>query len=184
MTATLLLDCSSGIAGDMLVASLLDLGASELGLHAVLSSLERAGLGTFDVRISRVSKNGIDACDFDVILDEEHQTHDHDMAWLQPESPSDALAHPHEQEPDHDHEHHHHHEHRTLADVLAFLETADLSRRARDLAENTFRIIAEAEAKAHGTTPDKVHFHEVGAIDSVVDVVAAAFCLDNLDLFI
>lgn len=193
MTATLLLDCSSGIAGDMLVASLLDLGANELGLRAVLSSLERAGLGTFDVRISRVSKNGIDACDFDVILDEEHQTHDHDMAWLHPESPSDVLAHHHEHEHDHEHDHehhdhdhehhhHHHHEHRTLADVLAFLETADLSRRARDLAENTFRIIAEAEAKAHGTTPDKVHFHEVGAIDSVVDVVAAAFCLDNLDV--
>ena len=185
MASTLLLDCSSGIAGDMLVASLLDLGASELGLRAALDSLRRAGLGDFDVVISRVNKNGIDACDFDVVLDEEHQTHDHDMAWLHPEDPTQALGHEHEHDHGHGHEHSHHHghhEHRTLADVLAILEPSDLSRRARDIAENTFRILAAAEATAHGTTPDAVHFHEVGAIDSVVDIAAAAFCLDNLDV--
>lgn len=188
MASTLLLDCSSGIAGDMFVASLIDLGASELGLRAALESLKATGLGDFEIKISRVSKNGIDACDFDVILDEEHQTHDHDMGWLHPEDPSLALSHDHhhdhehEHDHGHDHGHHHHHEHRTLADVLAILEPSDLSRRAREIAENTFRILAEAEADAHGTTPDEVHFHEVGAIDSVVDVVAAAFCLDNLDV--
>ena len=184
MAHTLMLDCSSGIAGDMLVAALIDLGASRTGLMACLESLKTAGAGDFDVRISRVSKHGIDACDFDVVLDEDHNNHDHDMAWLHPEPEAHAEHdhHEHDHGHGHHHEHAHGHEHRGLADILPIIEKADLSRRGRQIAKRTFKILSEGEAKAHGTEPDKVHFHEVGAIDSIVDVIAAAFCLDNLDI--
>ena len=79
MGKTLYLECYSGISGDMTVASLLDLGADEKVLEAVLRSLPVQG---FTTKITRVKKSGIDACDFDVVLDEEHENHDHDMAYL------------------------------------------------------------------------------------------------------
>ena len=206
MGTTLYLECASGISGDMTVAALLDLGADRAALDRALASLPVQG---FEVRVGRVAKSGLDACDFDVRLDEEHENHDHDMAYLYGHEHGDAGAseghdghgqghghhhahghgekdgHGHATDPehdDHDHDghHHHHHEHRTLADVEAILDAADLAPRARSIAGRVFSILAQAEAQAHGTTPDRVHFHEVGAVDSIVDIVAAAVCLDSL----
>ena len=79
MGKTLYLECYSGISGDMTVAALLDLGADCLVLDRVLKSLKVSG---FETKISRVVKSGIDACDFDVVLDKEHENHDHDMEYL------------------------------------------------------------------------------------------------------
>ena len=73
------LECSAGISGDMLVAALLDAGADEAAVLAALESLPVQG---FSVRVSRVAKQGLDACDFDVVLDAAHENHDHDMAYL------------------------------------------------------------------------------------------------------
>lgn len=86
--------------------------------------------------------------------------------------------------PAHDHAHHHGHahEHRTLADVLAVIDAVDMEPAARDLARRAFRIVAEAEAKAHGVSEEQVHFHEVGAVDSIVDIVAASVLLSSLDI--
>ena len=170
MGRTLYLECTSGISGDMLVAALLDAGASE---ERLLGSLASLGVKGFEARVSRVIARGVDACDFDVVLDDEHDNHDHDMAWLFGEEEHEHHHHDHERE-------HHHHEHRGFADVLAIVDSAQLSPRARDIAMRTFTILADAEAKAHGTTRDEVHFHEVGAIDSIVDVIASAVCLDDL----
>lgn len=194
MSKTLYLECYSGISGDMVTAALLDLGADEAVLKKALASLPVDG---FEVKISRVKKAGLDACDFDVQLDAEHENHDHDMAYLYgtPRDHDHEHMHDHDHvheehdhhdhchaEENHPHEHHHHHEHRQLADVLHILEQADLTENARRTAVRIFTILGQAEAKAHGTTLENVHFHEVGAVDSIVDITAAAVCLDNLGI--
>lgn len=176
MTKQLYLECSAGISGDMLVAALLDVGADEA---AVLEALDSLPVEGFSVEVSRVQKQGLDACDFDVVLDDAHQNHDHDMAYLH------GHAHQHGHGHDYDadasaHAHHHGHEHRNLADVLAIIDAGSLTEGARMVAHRIFAIIAEAEAKAHGLSVDQVHFHEVGAVDSIADVVAIAVAFDSL----
>lgn len=167
---TLYLDCQAGIAGDMLVAALLDLGGKP-ALERLTQMLEKLSLEGFSVSVTRVKKAGIDCCDFDVKLDAAHENHDHDMAYLH------GLG-----DTSHDHDHDHHHAHRGLAQVEQVIDAASLSDRARGLARDAFRILARAEAKAHGLPIDQVHFHEVGAVDSIVDVLAAAFLIDDLDI--
>ena len=171
---TLYLDCQAGIAGDMLVAALLDLGGKP-ALGRLTQMLEKLSLEGFSVAVTRVKKAGIDCCDFDVKLDAAHENHDHDMAYLHGLG---DTSHDH----DHDHDHDHHHAHRGLAQVEQVIDAAPLSERARGLARDAFRILARAEAKAHGLPIDQVHFHEVGAVDSIVDVLAAAFLIDDLDI--
>ena len=80
MSKSLYLECGSGISGDMTVAALLDLGADREVLEKSLESLKLPG---YEIAITRVKKSGLDACDFNVILDAEHENHDHDMAYLQ-----------------------------------------------------------------------------------------------------
>ena len=182
MGKTLYLDCSSGISGDMTVAALLDLGASEQRLREALSTLPAHG---FDVAVTRVRKSGLDACDFDVRLDAAHENHDHDMAWLYGHLDVSDHEHGHEHSAEHDHahaHHHHHHEHRSLADVCAIIDASAMSERAKELAHAVFGKLAEAEATAHGATPETVMFHEVGAVDSIVDICSVAICLDDLDV--
>ncbi|MDE7431808.1 MAG: nickel pincer cofactor biosynthesis protein LarC [Lachnospiraceae bacterium] len=82
-----------------------------------------------------------------------------------------------------DHGHHHgNHEHRGLTEIINIIEQADMSIRAKSTAKHIFQVLAQAEAKAHGMPVEQVHFHEVGAIDSILDIIAAAVCLDNLDI--
>lgn len=201
----LIVDGSSGISGDMTVAALLDLGASEERLLAALATLPVHG---FKVRVSRVSKSGLDACDFDVQLDGEHENHDHDMAWLFGEDTGqeaheghahchdhahcygDEADHEHGCEHDHghccDHEHEHdrshHHAHRSLSDIRAIIGASGLTPRAKETALAIFGALARAEAKAHGATPDTVMLHEVGAVDSIVDICSVAVCLEDLGI--
>lgn len=169
MSKTLYLECYSGISGDMTVAALLDLGADEKALREALESLPIDG---FEIEIKRVKKSGLDACDFHVILDQEIDMHDHDMEYL----------HGHEHHHEHAHEHEHHHEHRGLPEIREILQGSGLSARAKETALCIFQILAEAEAKAHGLPVEQVHFHEVGAVDSIVDIAAVAVCLDDLDI--
>lgn len=165
----LYLECCSGISGDMFVAALLDLGADECVLREALESLPLSG---FQIEVKRVRKAGLDVCDFHVCLDAAFENQDHDMDYLYAIG-NDGEAHIHA---------HEHHAHRTLQDVIEILDAAKLTARARDLAVRIFEILGEAEAKAHGTTVNQVHFHEVGAVDSIVDIVAAAVCVDDLGI--
>ncbi len=190
---TLYLECASGISGDMAVAALLDLGADEGKLRAALASLPLDG---YRIEISRVKKSGLDACDFAVILDGEHENHDHDMEYLYGHLHGSACDghHLHEDRDGH-HDNHHgdgghdnsrdchagtSHAHRGLPEIRRIIEAGSLSGGARALALRIFDILADAEAKAHGVPRDEVHFHEVGAVDSIVDIVAAAVCIDDL----
>ena len=194
-------ECSSGISGDMAVASLLDAGADEKVLLEVLKTIPAHG---FDIKIGRVSKSGLDCCDFNVVLDKDHENHDHDMEYLfghdhihshehmeehvhnedhtHLQEDTHHHAHEHVHEDGHTHEHHneHHHEHRNLSDVIAIIDKTHMTENARALAVKIFTILAQAEAKAHGTDINHVHFHEVGAIDSIADIIAVSVCLDNL----
>ena len=189
MPNKLYLECYSGISGDMTVAALLDLGADQ---QVLLEGLESLNLPGYQLKIGRVKKNGIDACDFDVILDEPEHHHEHDHEHHHDHEHEHHHDHEHEHHHDHehehhhehDHEHHHHHDHvhRNIGDIFAIIDQSKISDRAKQTAKDIFRIIAAAESKAHGIAEDQVHFHEVGAVDSIVDIVSAAICLDNLDI--
>ena len=199
MGKTLYLECYSGISGDMTVAALLDLGADRLVLDRVLKSLKVSG---FETKISRVVKSGIDACDFDVVLDKEHENHDHDMEYLHGHHHKGHENnhfydhnHVHEDKAEHFHSHEHnhahgagsaqdrhHHEHCGIKEITYIIEHSAMNENAKKIALRIFEILAEAESKAHNVPVDQVHFHEVGAVDSVVDIVSVAVCLDDLDV--
>ena len=297
MGKTLYLETSSGISGDMFVATMIDLGADPEALERALNSIPADG---FMVEISSVKKSGIACCDFNVILDAAHENHDHDMAYLYGPAPVSSAApqeeahhchchedeeahhchchedeeahhchchedeevphchchedeeahhchchedeeaphchcheeeeahhchchedeeahhchchedqevphchcredeeahhcHCHEEEeahhchghggeePHHHHEHHHHHG-RHLAEIMDIIDATDMTDSAKALAGKMFHIVAEAESLAHHMPLEEVHFHEVGAIDSIVDIIAAAVTFDSLGI--
>ena len=275
MGKTLYLECYSGISGDMTVGALLDLGARE---EALREALEALPLNGYEITIGRTKKCGIDACDFDVILEEEAHDHAHDEAHVhehdhEAEHCHDGEGHVHEHihgeeshehrehfhdgeahehyhehlhedsaehsehchsaegghphdhehshgEPDHSHEsphsehnhthapelhdhshedgththdhshphgpethdHHHDHVHRHYADIMHMLDEAPLKPEVRTLAKKIFRIVGEAESRVHACPLEEVHFHETGAVDSIVDIVGAAACAVDLGI--
>ena len=177
MSKTLYLECTFGISGYMFVGSLLDLGADEKKLEQALASLPVKG---FHTCISRVKKSGLDACDFAVLLDEQHENHDHDMEYLHGAYTKEHRNETKEQTQEAGHAYKH--EHRNLKQICEIIEAVDMSEHAKQIAERIFTVLAEAEAKVHGESMEQVHFHEVGAVDSIVDIVAAAVCLDSLQI--
>ncbi|MEY8355815.1 nickel pincer cofactor biosynthesis protein LarC [Lachnospiraceae bacterium 54-53] len=155
MGKILYLECNSGISGDMTVGALLDLGADQEVLTKALDSL---GIGGYHLHFGRTRKCGLDAYDFDVHLEEEGHSHDHG------------------------HSHSHDHDHRNLSDIYAIIDRLDCAGRVKEMARRMFGVVAEAESKAHGIPVEEVHFHEVGAIDSIVDIISVAVCVENLGL--
>lgn len=116
------------------------------------------------------------------ILHEEAHHHEGEKQHGEEHHHHEGHEHPHSHEHphDHNHEHSHHHEHRGLPEILHIIEQTDMTEGAKETAERIFRILAKAEAKAHGLPENEVHFHEVGAVDSIVDIISVAVCLDNL----
>lgn len=175
MSKTLYLECYSGISGDMTVAALLDLGADREVLKESLKSLP---VGGFRTEITRVKKSGLDACDFSVILEQDN--HDHDMEYLHGSEKSYTGHHEHHH--GHTYSHEHPHEHRGMKEITEIIQKSEMTVRAKKMAMRVFDILAQAESKAHGVPVEEVHFHEVGAVDSIVDIAAIAICMDNLDI--
>lgn len=171
MSKTLYLECYSGISGDMTVAALLDLGADREVLKESLKSLP---VGGFRTEITRVKKSGLDACDFSVILEQDN--HDHDMEYLHGSEKSYTRHH------EYTHSHEYPHEHRGMKEITEIIQKSEMTARAKKMAMRVFGILAQAESKAHGVPVEEVHFHEVGAVDSIVDIAAIAICMDNLDI--
>ena len=158
------LDCFSGISGNMFLGACLQLGVPAAHLASELQKL--AFDAEYSLEISDVSKNGIAAVHVDVI-DHEHHHHDHDH---------DEHHDEHHHERHHEHEHHH----RSMADIRSIIENSSLSLEIKKLALLIFEKLAIAEGKVHNRPADEVHFHEVGAIDSIVDIVGCAICIDYL----
>lgn len=175
MSKTLYLECYSGISGDMTVAALLDLGADREVLKESLKSLP---VGGFRTEITRVKKSGLDACDFSVILEQDN--HDYDMEYLHGSEKSYTGHHEHHH--GHTYSHEHPHEHRGMKEITEIIQKSEMTVRAKKMAMRVFDILAQAESKAHGVPVEEVHFHEVGAVDSIVDIAAIAICMDNLDI--
>ncbi len=189
---TLFLDVFSGLSGDMLLGALIDLGVSLPRLEAELATLEVSG---YHLHARRDRKSGIEGVKFDVHLEPPHE-HEHGHEHGHEHEPE--HGHGHEQEHTHPrahdqgHGHHHPHRHarergarpghhgRTYADIRRLIDRSPLTAwvKARSIA--TFHRLAVAEGKIHGHPPEEVHFHEVGAVDSIVDIVGACIALDLL----
>ena len=176
----LYLDGSCGISGDMTVAALLNLGASREKMDAAIAGL---GLEGVHVHVENSKSYSIAGLSFAVHVhghDADH-VHSHEEGYVEHCETKDDRRKTIEC-----HEGHHHHEHRHLSEVYEILDRAAnagaVTPRALETAKKIFRIIAEAEAKAHGVTVEEVHFHEVGAVDSIVDILAVAVLADDLGI--
>jgi uncharacterized protein (TIGR00299 family) protein len=166
------LDPFSGIAGDMMLGALIDAGAELDQVRAALEPL--AVLPIENINAERGIRRGIAGVDFKVRLPTSGASTQHDRGELQPYEHTHAGG--------HEHVHHHHGPHRHLKDLLALIEKLDTADRAKSRAERVVRRLAQAEAAVHGMSIDKVHFHEVGAVDSIVDILGSAVALELLDI--
>ena len=176
---TLYLDIFSGISGDMFIGALIDLGADARKLERELQKLKLDG---YHLHVTRKQKSGIEGVKFDVHLTDacdHHQGHHHDherirsSGFSRPEPPKGETPNQHTHE-------HHHDENRTFAEIKKLVAKSKLSAWVKKKSVAVFQRIAEAEGKIHGLPPEKVHFHEVGAVDSIVDIVGACIALEML----
>jgi uncharacterized protein (TIGR00299 family) protein len=203
----LYLDCFSGISGDMTVGALCDLGIKPSAFEWELSKLE---IGDFHAHWERKMRQNIEGVKFSIHAgaththdqdDEEehhhHEEHEHHEHGHEHHA-HDHAAHEHKHENEHEHEHHereparqahdHHHDHdahehhdeRGFREIRALIQQSDLSHFVKKHAVGIFERIAKAEGKIHGMTPEEVTFHEVGALDSIADIVLACVGIEQL----
>lgn len=188
-TRTLHYNCVAGLSGDMNLGLMVDLGVKLSDLERELAKL---GLGGWRLAAERDERSGITGTRVTVLLDDQA----HDGAGEGSKAHGDSHRHSHGEgehaqrhhhhhhhhhgEDHHSHDHHHGHEHRAYRDIKAMIEKSGLSEKVKQRAVDIFNRIAVAEGKVHGKEPLEVHFHEVGAVDSIVDVVGAAICWELL----
>jgi uncharacterized protein (TIGR00299 family) protein len=178
-------DCFSGASGDMVLGALIDAGVAFDDIRRALGSL---AISPDSVWTEQVVRAGIRATKFCVVGEEPMavQAHEHSHGHAH----SHVRGHGHHP---HGHDHHHdhgdahghahetgHHAHRSLAEISALIEQSALSGRGKARAKALFQQLGAAEAAIHGTTLEKVHLHEVGALDSIIDIVGAVYALESL----
>ncbi|MEK3906965.1 LarC family nickel insertion protein [Oceanobacillus sp. FSL W7-1309] len=196
-------DCFSGISGDMTISSLVDAGGDPIHLE---SELKKLGMeDEYQLKWNKVVKNGITSTKFDVVLlneeghhhhhshghneeghhhhhdhghNEEGHHHHHDHGHNEEEHHHHADDHGHH----HSHEHHHAHDHRSYKDIVNLIKGAEFSEPVEETALKIFRKIGEAEGRIHGMPLEDVHFHEVGAVDSIIDIVGTAILLHQMEI--
>lgn len=162
MEKILYFDCFAGISGDMSMGALIDLG---LDPSAVIEEIKKLGVKGYDIEIKKTNQFSIRGTDVTVTLNGD----------------TDCLhEHAHHHREDHEHAHHHGETERGLADVIHIIDSSSISEKAKELSVAIFTEIAKAEGAVHGKKMEEVHFHEVGAIDSIVDIVGTAICIDML----
>jgi uncharacterized protein (TIGR00299 family) protein len=182
-------DCFSGASGDMVLGALIDAGVALDGIRRALGSL---AISPDAVWTEQVVRAGIRATKFSVVGEEpvavHAQEHSHGHAHQHAGSgirDQGSKAHGHDHDHHHDHAHGHahqagHHAHRSLAEISRLIDQSALSGRGKARAKALFQQLGAAEAAIHGTTPEKVHLHEVGALDSIIDIVGAVYALESL----
>ncbi len=195
----LFLDCFSGISGDMTVGALCDLGVKPSTFEWELAKVE---IGDFHMHFERDKRQNVEGVKFGIHggsvhthdQDDEpeehaqehehehvHDEHHHEHAHGDHEQSEDAHEHEHHHDHDHDHEHPHDHEHgRSYVEIRALIEASDLSDFVKKHALSIFHRVAVAEAKIHGTALDDIGFHEVGALDSIADIICACVGIEEL----
>lgn len=174
---TLYLDLFSGISGDMFIGALLDLGVDS---HELEHQLSKLGVNGYHLHVNRAHKSSIEGVKFDVHLADAHGEHSHEHEHSHAHAHEHGHSHSHGHTHEHTHEHAHHDDQRTFAQIRHIIEASALSPWVKEKAIAVFHRIAVAEGKIHGLPPEKVHFHEVGALDSIVDIVGACLALEML----
>lgn len=159
------LDTFAGIAGDMVLGAFVSAGVDA---NLIKSEIDKLGIGNVELSLKKVVRSGITATKVDVVVAGEVERVD-DLG---------SDIHHHEKEHTHSHEHHDSEHGRSYLEIRHLIDSSPLSDRVKRNSLEIFRRIAEAEAKIHDTTVDKIHFHEVGAVDSIVDIVGTAICLE------
>lgn len=164
-------DSVGGASGDMILAALAAVGAD---LTAIEEQLNLFFPEHLHIKSAAAADSGLNGIRVSVHA---HHHHSHDEAeW------PDAAQSPKEHGHHHHHHHHHHHAHRGLKEISELIGDSTLSEKTKQLAIAVFQRLAVAEAKIHGSTPESVHFHEVGAWDSVADIVGACIALEQLNI--
>lgn len=187
----LYLDCISGISGNMFIGALLELiGENEF----LIQGLKKLKLDGYRLEFKKLDKMGISSGYFNVVLDghshkacghnHSHHSHEHHDENNH-EHPHHEHGHNHTHNHSHSHNHgsedsHQHSHHRNFLDIKKIIENSDLSEFVKEKSLEVFKHIAIAEGKIHNKLPEEVHFHEVGAIDSIIDAVGAALCVERL----
>ncbi|MEW6729799.1 MAG: nickel pincer cofactor biosynthesis protein LarC [Acidobacteriota bacterium] len=196
---TLYFDCFSGVSGDMTIGALIDLGVSFTTLQAELEKLHLPG---YQLSIERVTRANLAGTKFHVMLNESqqaekhhhhkeshehHHTHEHEHNEHHHTHEHEHADHKHQHHHDeHHHEHHHEHteqsghSHRTLPEIRKIIDASELSAWVKRSAKEIFERLAIAEGSVHGIAAEAVHFHEVGAIDAIVDIVGACIGFELL----
>ena len=180
-------DCSSGISGDMTLGALIDLGADK---EQFLAELKKLNLEGYKIAFETTQRNAITATHVNVILteQEEDHTHSHDREHMH----DHGHEHDHSEMHDHEHMHDHNHDHgyththahghfhRSFRDIRRMIQDSSLEEEVKDLSLRIFTRVAQAEAKVHHKDVEEVQFHEVGAVDSIVDIVGSAILIHML----
>lgn len=194
-------DCFSGLSGDMTIASLVDAGGDAAHLE---KELRKLGMEEeYELQWSKVIKNGISSTKFDVILKDSHHheaahvsgdhthSHEHDHHHDHTHSHESTHNHTHHHEHSHDHTNDHghshghshsHHHHRSYKDIVELIKSAGFENPVEETALDIFKKIGEAEGRIHGMPLETVHFHEVGAVDSIIDIIGTAILIHQMGI--
>src|SRR5215831_8238221 len=166
------LECFSGISGDMFLGALVDAGVP---LELLRKTVAALGVDA-RLEVSRVERSGISAVKLDVIAAGEKELPREEFWEKRPQAADHSHDHEHDHSHEHAHEHsHEHHQpHRGLKEIREIIGKADVSQTAKERALRIFEVLGAAEARVHNTQVEQVHFHEVGAIDAIVDITCAA----------
>lgn len=173
----LYLDCLYGISGDMTLSALIDLGAD---INYITENLREMPIDPFFLNVKQVDKRGISAKLLDLQFDD-----------AEANKPDHSHSHNHEHPHSHDHsdaheyahdDGHHSHSHRKASTILEMIKESKLPSRVKQRSLAVFQVIAEAEGKIHGMDPKEVHFHEVGAMDSIIDILGVCLALESLSV--